>query len=236
MSTSPEFTVSEVPHWDMESKSLFFINIADANSTINRYDYNENRFYMARIDNTENLLFIIPTDCGPNKFLVGINNKAVIAVWDGRSPKAYVESVVFTLDVGTKNLINDVKTDQCGRFYCGTKSVPECGQSSYSGELGGFYRYTKSNGLKELFKNVYISNGLTWVRSTNKFYYIDSCKYDVIEFHYNPRTGSIGEKIIPYMKIAFINFNSIFLYIFSPQLVDIKSFRFVKMAKHPVTF
>lgn len=117
----------------------------------------------------------------------------MIAVWDGRSPKACVERVIFTLDVGSKNVINDVKTDEFGRFYCGTKAVPECGQSSYSGQLGGFYRYTRSKGLKEFFKKVYISNGLTWIRPTNKFYYIDSCKYDVIEFDYNPKTGDIGE-------------------------------------------
>lgn len=191
--TSPEYVVSEVPHYDLPSRSLFFINIADENSTINRYDEREKRFFGAKIDNAPNLLFIIPTDCGPNKYLVGINNRAVIATWDGRSPKAYVERVVFTLDVGTKNVINDVKTDQCGRFYCGTKAVPECGQSSYSGKLGGFYRYTNNGGLRELFDNVDISNGLTWVRSTNKFYYVDSCKYDVVEFSYNPQTGGISK-------------------------------------------
>lgn len=196
MSTSPEYVVSEVPHWDVQSKSLFFINIADGNSTINRYDYVENRFYGAKIDNTPNLLFIIPTDCGPNKYLVGVNNQAVIARWDGRSPKAYVECVVFTLDVGTANVINDVKTDQYGRFYCGTKAVPECGESSYSGKLGAFYRYTKNCGLTELFGNVSISNGLTWVRSTNKLYYVDSCKYDVIEFNYDPNTGQISKTIV----------------------------------------
>lgn len=191
--TSPEYVVSEVPHYDLPSRSLFFTNIADENSTINRYDEREKRFFGAKIDNAPNLLFIIPTDCGPNKYLVGINNRAVIATWDGRSPKAYVERVVFTLDVGTKNVINDVKTDQCGRFYCGTKAVPECGQSSYSGKLGGFYRYTNNGGLRELFDNVDISNGLTWVRSTNKFYYVDSCKYDVVEFSYNPQTGGISK-------------------------------------------
>lgn len=195
MESSPQYVVSEVPHWDKASQSLYFINIADENSTINRYDYVEDRFYGARIDNTPNLLFIIPTDCGPNKFLVGVGNQAVIAVWDGRSPKACIERVLFTLDPGTQNVINDVKTDQCGRFYCGTKAVPECGQSSYSGKLGGFYRYTKNTGLKELFENVYISNGLTWVRPTNKFYYVDSCKYDVLEFGYDPKTGRICEMI-----------------------------------------
>lgn len=189
---SLEYTVSEVPHWDNESQSLYFINIADANSTINRYDYNENRFYSAKIPNS---LFIIPTDCGPTKFLVGINNKAVLATWDGKSPKATVQRVLFTLDPGTNNLINDVKTDQCGRFFCGTKSVPECGASPYSGQLGGFYRYTKCNGLIELFENISISNGLTWVRRTNKFYYIDSCSYNILEFNYDPATGDIGDKI-----------------------------------------
>lgn len=117
-----EYTVSEVPHWDEDSQSLYFINIADANSTINRYDYACNRFYSAHIDNTPVLLFIIPTDCGPDKFLVGINNEAVLAQWDGISPKAHIlKRNIFTLDPGTVNLINDVKTDQCGRFFCGTK-------------------------------------------------------------------------------------------------------------------
>lgn len=189
--------MSEVPHWDKQSRSLYFINIAGDASTINRYDYDDNRFYSARIDNTPNLQFIIPSDCGRDKFLVGINNTAVLAKWDGRSPNARVVNWnIFTLDPGTENVINDVKTDQFGRFYCGTKSVPECGLSAYSGELGGFYMFTKWHGLQKLLADVYISNGLTWVRSTNKFYYVDSCKYNVIEFNYDPETGSLGEMML----------------------------------------
>lgn len=209
MSSPRSFSVSEVPHWDNASRSLYFINIDGVDSTINRYDYDEDQTYSARIDNTPNLLFIIPTDCGRDQFLVGVNNQGVLVKWDGRSEKAQLmNQTVFTLDPGTANVVNDVKTDQCGRFYCGTKSVPECGQSGYTdGKLGGFYVFESDfrgkssdffisndkKALKQLRPNVYISNGLTWVRSTNKFYYVDSCQYNVMQYNYNPKTGKISK-------------------------------------------
>lgn len=105
------------------------------------------------------------------------------------------------------------------------KSVPECGLGPYIsstgyGAMGGFYVYEsssnrkpidKSNGklfdllmvnknsdLKELSTNISISNGLTWVRTTNKFYYVDSCAYNILEYDYDPETGHIGSEYITY--------------------------------------
>ncbi len=175
---------------------MYYIGINDSEnytSSVLRYDYDENRVYTATIDEARTLLFILPIDCTKDQFLVGIDRTVVIAEWDGRSPKASVIRPLFELDCGLSNvIINDVKTDERGRFYGGTRSV-EKGEAcvTNSGPIASFYSYESGKCLKKLFDNVTISNGLTWVRKTNKFYYIDSCTYDVKEFDYNPRTGDI---------------------------------------------
>lgn len=53
------------------------------------------------------------------------------------------------------------------------------------------YQYDPQNGVKQLKNNTFISNGLTWVTETKKFYYIDSCTHDVLEFDYNIETGEL---------------------------------------------
>lgn len=186
---SPRYHVSEVPHWDPETQSLYFINIDGVDSNLNRYDYRSNKIYKAKIDGAPNLLFILPIESRRNQYLVGIQNKAMIVDWNGQSPKAFINGTLFEFGSDPSVGINDVKTDSQGRFYGGSKNVESCSTN----EVGqsGFYRYQPSEGKKKLFDGVKISNGLTWVPQTNKFYYIDSCAYDVKEFNYDAKTGAI---------------------------------------------
>lgn len=186
---SPRNTVGEVPHWDAKTSSLYYVDIAGSNSSLLHYDYKENHVYKATIDNAATILFILPINCSKNRFLVGIDLSAVIVHWDGRSPKATVLKTLFEIDEISSNVINDVKTDFHGRFFGGTKSVESC--DTGKAPTGAFYRYRKGKRLQKLFGDVFISNGLTWVEKTKKFYYIDSCTYDVKEFDYNTKTGSI---------------------------------------------
>lgn len=145
--------------------------------------------YQARIKNAATVLFILPIKCFKDHYLVGIDLKAVIVYWNGRSPEATVISTLFELDENPTNVINDIKTDAYGRFYGGTKSVESC--DTGTPPTGAFYTYNKRKGVQKIFDNVYISNGLTWVRKTNKFYYADSCTYDIKEFDYDPKTGNL---------------------------------------------
>lgn len=186
---SQRYALSEVPHWDVQTQSLYFINVDGVNSNLNRYDYGENKVYRATIDGAPILLFILPINNWADSFLVGIQNKVVITVWDGRSPKATIIGTLFKLGTNSTIRINDVKTDNYGRFYGGTKNVAGCDTN----EIGesSFYNYQPYKGVKKFFDGVKISNGLTWVRQTNKFYYVDSCSYDVKEFDYDPKTGDI---------------------------------------------
>lgn len=181
-----------MPQWDVKTQSLYYVNIDSSNSTLNRYDYKEDRVYEATVDGAGDLLFIMPMKCKKHRFLIGIENKAVVAVWDGRSPKVTVLGSLFELDAGTSNIINDVKTDCFGRFYGGTKCVEDCDTNNQTAS-SGFYTYRPNIGVHEFFGGIKISNGITWVRKTKKFYYIDSCAYDVKEFDYDPKTGNISE-------------------------------------------
>lgn len=56
---------------------------------------------------------------------------------------------------------------------------------------GSFYRYIKGEGIKDLLHNIHCSNGLAWNEKEKKFYYIDSIKFDVKEFDYDPKSGNI---------------------------------------------
>lgn len=56
---------------------------------------------------------------------------------------------------------------------------------------GTFYKYIKGVGVYELIHNIYVSNGMAWNEEENIFYYIDSCKFDVKAYDYNPSTGDI---------------------------------------------
>lgn len=126
--------------------------------------------------------------------MVGIDKTVAIVKWDGTSSKAtIVKRRLFELDCEISDvIINDVKTDERGTFYGGTrvlvKSQP-CADGSKP--IGAFYNYGSDEGVRKLFGNVTFSNGLTWVPQTKKFYYIDSCTYEIKEFNYDTKTGNL---------------------------------------------
>lgn len=59
---------------------------------------------------------------------------------------------------------------------------------------GTFYKYIKGDGIYGLLDNIYISNGMAWNETTNKFYYIDSCRFDVREYDWDRSTGDISNE------------------------------------------
>lgn len=63
---------------------------------------------------------------------------------------------------------------------------------------GTFYRYIKGEGVKDLLHNIHVSNGLAWNEKEKKFYFIDSCKFDVKEYDYDQKSGDI-------CKLIFLN-------------------------------
>lgn len=175
---------------------MYYIDIEGTEATLLRYDYNENKTYAATVDNEPLMTFVLPVDGTTDQFLVGTKNEAKIVRWDSKSPKAELVGSAFKIESEERfhtNRFNDAKVDPAGRFFGGSQRYAGCdGPSSLAN--ASLYRWDPQNGVEQLRENVYISNGLTWIG--NKFYYIDSCSYDVKEFDYDMQSGKIGKYFI----------------------------------------
>lgn len=186
---SPRSLCGEGPYWDEAKQSLYYIDIYGPEATILRYDFNENKTYAATVDDEPLMTFVLPVDQTSDEFLVGTKNAAKIIRWDGKSSKGELIRTAFEIEMNiTTNRFNDAKADPVGRFFGGTQRLAECnGPTSPSN--ASLYRFDHQNGVKQLKKNIFISNGLTWVR--RKFYYVDSCTRNLLEFDYNINTGDL---------------------------------------------
>lgn len=190
---SPKSNIATRPHWDESLQSLFYTDIYGTESTILRYDYNENKVYGATVDGEPVVSFIIPMANASDRYAIGIGRRVGIVAWDGKSPNATLESIAFEVEEGKNSTrFNDAKADPFGRFYGGTMRLEALGDLFEIAE-GTFYKYTTEEGATELLHDIYISNGLTWDVNNRKFYYIDSCKIDVKEYDYDPESGNICE-------------------------------------------
>lgn len=178
---------------DKATQSLYYIDVFGPDTTMLRYDYNENKTYAAKVDNEPLMTFILPVKGKKHQFLVGTKHAVQIICWDGKSPKGYVLDTLFQVEtkiVYENNRWNDAKCDPTGRFFGGTIRIEEC-NPPFNVVNASLYRYGKDDGLTKLKKNVFISNGLAWNTKTSKFYYIDSCTHDIKQYDNDIDTGDI---------------------------------------------
>lgn len=179
--------LGEGPHWDIETQSLYFVDIE--NGQVLRYDYAQNRTYRCQIENEKLASFIIPIEGASNKFVVGIGRRIAIISWDGISETCKVERDVTIVEQGDSkcenNRINDGKCDPRGRLFAGTMNI----DLGLNIRTGHFYKFNENGKHQHLIDNIGISNGLAWNEKTNKFYYIDSFDLKIKEFDYDFNTG-----------------------------------------------
>lgn len=190
---SPRSLCGEGPFWDESSQSLYYIDIYGPESTILRYDFNENKTYAATVDNEPLMTFVLLVKGKTDQFLVGTKNEAKIIQWDGKSSKGQLVRTAFKVGddkTAETNRFNDAKADPAGRFFGGTQRLSDC-DAAPNLPFASLYSFDKKCGVKKQRDNIFISNGLTWVQKTNKFYYIDSCTHDVKEFDYDVATGHL---------------------------------------------
>lgn len=112
-------------------------------------------------------------------------------LYSGKSGKGDFVRTVFEISTDlayTPNRFNGAKADPVGNFVGGTQYANDCLNHSTTAYL---YHYNPEKGLTTIRNNIFISNGLTWSKKTNKFYYIDSCVPEVNEFDYDIETGSL---------------------------------------------
>ena len=114
--------------------------------------------------------------------------------WNGISLKAKLLRILVEVENEPKyfqNRFNDAKADPRGRFFGGTM------RSEYNGDifeasLGSLYSgYLSQGKLENIKKYVHVSNGLTWNKEENTFYFVDTGTSDIKAYDYSPDTGKI---------------------------------------------
>lgn len=196
---APKSALGESPHWDAQTQSIYYVDIVGSEFNILRYDFKANKTYGATIDGETNVSFIIPVAGTTDQFAVGIGRRVGVIQWDGESPKAKLLRIALEVEQSDEfkdNAFNDGKPDPSGRLYAGTlRGVPA---KSFNDILegrtsGALYKFAANEKVVKLLEPVKISNGLAWNTTTNKFYFVDSCDFDVKEFDYDPATGNLCE-------------------------------------------
>lgn len=188
---SPKTRVATRCHWDDASQSLYYCDVYGNESAILRYDFAENKVYTAGIDGETLTPFIVPIANTKDHFAVGLGRRVGVVQWDGKSPKATLKRIAFEVDADKcHNQFNCVKADPSGRFFGGTMRTEKLGDL-FDAPHGKLFKYVEGEGVTEMIDNVFISNGMAWDEKLNKFYYIDSGKFDVKAYDYDPKTGSI---------------------------------------------
>lgn len=192
---SPISVIGEGPHWVVDTQSLYYCDIYGTEATILRYDFNENKTYLATVENEPVISFIIPVKNTADQFAVGIGRRVGVIQWDGKSPKAKVLRSVLEVEQSDEyknNRFNDAKADPTGRLYAGTMRKEECGDL-FGAFNGSLYKYAADESLVKLRGGVRVSNGLAWNEQKRKFYFVDSCDMDVKQFDWDPKTGDLSK-------------------------------------------
>ncbi|XP_055614453.1 uncharacterized protein LOC129760811 [Uranotaenia lowii] len=194
---SPLVPLGEGPVWDADSQSLYYCDIMGA--AILRYDYAENKTYSATIDGVSPISPIILVQGKPDEFVLGAGNKLVLVRWDGRSEKGTLIKTVGDLGKSEAHVrFNDGKVDPQGRLMIGTMRLETLGDI-FDQKEGKLYRFDGKVGGKffEQKRNISVSNGLTWIEKTGKFYYQDSAALDVKEFDV-AENGDLKNEVVLY--------------------------------------
>jgi len=170
------FTLGEGPHWDIESQTLYFIDILG--DQVYRYIPNEKILFSINAPN-------------PGCAIPHVKGGMIIASLNGIE---YYGDELKTLKEFNKfenkplNRFNDGKVDPFGRFWVGTMAK-DC-----KGTEGTLYSINTNLEHTAQKTNIGISNGLAWSSDNKTMYYIDSPTKKVVAFDYSLETGKIDNE------------------------------------------
>lgn len=182
----------EGPTWSEQHQLLYFVDLHAGR--IITYDpfLDKTKFLQLKGDVT----IVIPTKSDPNSFIVA-NNRSIIHIELDDDGILKNETVLVTVaDDKPDSRFNDGKADSNGRLWVGTM-----GYENSSGVVpneGTLYFIDKNNINKPEIKinPVNISNGLTWNKANDKFFYIDTPTRKIIRYDYDAESANIYNEMI----------------------------------------
>ncbi|KAF2879805.1 hypothetical protein ILUMI_26332 [Ignelater luminosus] len=189
---SESWILAEAPHWDVETQSLYYVDIIG--KTIHKYTPSSNKHTQAYIG--EHVSFIIPVEGEADQFVISINREVHLITWDGVSETVTKIRKIAEVDDQPDaqiNKFNDGKTDPTGKLWAGTM-----GRESATGKIipnnGTLYSINKDGQVKSQISNVYISNGLAWAADLKKFFFIDTAEKRIDQFDFDVENEAIANR------------------------------------------
>lgn len=195
--SSPVSVAPVGTHWDEECQSLYYVDQFRTDAcTILRYCQPDNKTYCATVDGYPFVTFIIPVKGTRDKFAVGSNKSVEIIQWDGKSPKAKWVCTVFVAENCTEfqsNVFNDAHADRYGRLFIGTRRYDVCSNLDSIPTYGNLFRISADEPPVTLNKpnTIRFADGMGFDEQRNKYYFIDSCDWNIKSFDYCPYTGDL---------------------------------------------
>jgi len=186
-------TLGEGPHWDVETQSLFYVDIFG--QALHKYTPATNTHTKVNIEGGP-VTLAVPVEGTTDQFLISIGRKLVIVTWDGVSD--HVTNTEMLVEVENQpgyfnNRFNDGKADPTGRLWAGTMGPePEIGKLEK--EKGALYTLVNKYQVKTHLTKVSIANGLAWNMKLKKMYYIDSPLRTVDMYDYDAEKGEIKNR------------------------------------------
>ncbi|OWR46467.1 regucalcin isoform 1 [Danaus plexippus plexippus] len=180
------FTHGESPVWDVDTQSLFFVDVHQQN--VHRLDYATGKIYTKHIGYGQ--VNVVSLVSGSRRLLVCVRAGLYLLDWDVAGDSAL--RLITTVDDGLPdNYLNEGKPDVEGRFWAGTKG-PQSGDE-VTPDKGTFYSFDLNNFKPQVqLRPVSISNGLVWSLNNTVLYYIDSSTQKVEAFDFDSVSGAIS--------------------------------------------
>lgn len=152
----------------------------------------KDKVYSASVEGIQPVGFILPLKKCCDRFLIGNGLSVKVIEWNGKDKNAKIVREEFNVEKygGYKsNSWSLARASPTCELYGGTLRIDFCADSK-SGNAS-LYRYSKHHGVKQIWNDQELSAGLDWNLHENKFYHIDSCKRDLREYDWDPKTGKI---------------------------------------------
>lgn len=168
---------------------------------------NENKVYSASVEGIQPVSFVIPLEKCCNRFAIGDGLSVNIMEWNGKDSKVKIVKELFNVKKFEHNAANFwsiAKPSPNCDLFGGTFRGNMCGGNGSSIGNGGFYKYSKCCGATQLFDDQGLSAGFDWNLNKNLFYHIDTCKFELQEFDWDPKMGKIRELNI---ELVIVNVN-----------------------------
>lgn len=171
--------------WDARTLSRYSVDFISPPGvkSIYRYDYRTSQIYGAEIIGEQSPSFIYTVEGCDTEFVVGFLNFVKLIHWDGVSSTATVIQTLFEV----KGHLNFALADKKGRLFTGTLN-----DTIFCAAPNEFATYRYADGqLTTIFTNMGSTSGLAIDYERNKFYHADFCRYQIVEFDYDCKTGDI---------------------------------------------